>query len=440
MTTISRSFLFSAQRILVVAALSALWFAEIEAADYTVLRGAEREWPHAVLVVPLPPHGQSIGIADQISTLPIERGTLTIVETDGAPDPGDIAESLAGAGASGENRPDWLWIHYGAVSKGDEVAQALIRLAGNDAETLEAALETALDSESAFAFDVPDRIVSLSGEGVATFEYPRRTPLSRQVRHTRQLAVALLREAGMISPEVDFEWERLGRRAGRLVALYDADGTGGSGPGSLERIVDATIENAGIYRVCGEDIRDGALGPAATSIFPGGSGRGIGTGLQASGRKALDDYIASGGGYLGVCAGAYFAGSGLDVYLHAVNLSHSPPWRRGRGMVEIELTSEGKKLFGNERTVLETRYANGPVFLPEDQEGGGDPDFVVLATFKTPSTDPDGIVREEMVGQAAIGSRTYGDGRILVISPHPESHAEHDAFVGRAISWTMGPD
>ncbi|MEX2381293.1 MAG: hypothetical protein WD490_02830, partial [Opitutales bacterium] len=74
------------------------------------------------------------------------------------------------------------------------------------------------------------------------------------------------------------------------------------------------------------------------------------------------------------------------------------------------------------------------------QEGDGDPAFTVLARFKTPSTDKNGIVREEMVGEAAVGSRAYGDGRVLIISPHPESHAEHYDFVARALTWTMGLD
>lgn len=390
-------------------------------------------------MAPLPAHSESIGIAAQIATLPIERGTLTIIETNGNPDPTEIAEHLLRAGISPEDRPDWLWIHLGPVSNREELDQPRIQLAGNRVKPLSKTLGEALESDAAFAFTVPSGLERLSTEGVVTIEYPSRTPLSRQIRHTRHLTVALLREAGMIAEDTAFEWSRLETHADRLVALYDAEGIGGAGPRNLERI-STQIKSAGVYRVCGEDIRDGALRPAATVIFPGGSGRGIGNGLQAAGRQELENYIVSGGGYVGVCAGAYFAGSGLDNYLQAIELRHSQPWRRGRDTVKIELTPDGKKLFGDDLMILTTRYANGPVFLPEDQEDNGDPNFITLATFKTASTDNDGVVRDEMIGQAAIGSRTYGDGRILIISPHPESHTEYDGFVGRAISWTMGGD
>src|SRR5690606_8853243 len=112
-------------------------------------------------------------------------------------------------------------------------------------------------------------------------------------------------------------------------------------------------DNAVLYRVCGEDIRDGALAAADVLIFPGGSGRGIGNGIQEKGREEVLNFIRNGGGYLGVCAGAYFAASGSDVYLHAIELKHSQPWPRGRGLIEIELTPEGQKLLGADKTVLE---------------------------------------------------------------------------------------
>lgn len=430
---------FRIARGVVALSLFTLFAGTLSAANIVTVRADAGDGPHAVLVVPASPHDKSIGIAKQIETVPLARGRLTIVETDGEPDAAKLAGVLASASASGENQPDWLWVHHGAVSD-NESSNPVIRIAIADDGALAKIMEGALETESTVTTELPDGLGELAGRGVVTVEYAKGARLSRQVRYTRQWTVALLREAGMIAAQTDFRWEALTAQADHLIALYDAEGIGGAGPKNLERIADDRIDSAGIYRVCGEDIREGALGPAATSIFPGGSGRGIGNGLDEEGREMLRKYIASGGGYVGVCAGAYFAGSGLDDYLHAIDLRHSQPWRRGRDMVEIELTSEGKALFGDEKTVLETRYNNGPVFLPVDQEDGGDSNFVTLATFKTPSTDSKGVVREEMVGQAAVGSLTYGDGRVLIISPHPESHTEHYDFVARAIRWTMAFD
>ncbi len=419
--------------------LLAAWPADASSATSIVtMRGQDSAGPSIVLVVPAPAHQASIGIARQVATIPINRGRLTIVETAAVP-PGDqLDEFLAEAMPQGEP-PDWVWVHEGNVREG-KVTAPTIRLRAAEAENqLGRIAGEALGAEVTVAHDAADVQPRPASRGVMTFQYPPGTPSSRQIRYTRQLVIGLLQAGGSIAQDAEFDWDRLRVCAPRLLALYDAEGIGGNGPAKLERIAAERLDGAGIYRVCGEDIRDGALGPAAGTIFPGGSGRGIGDGLQPEGREILRDFITSGGGYLGVCAGAYFAGSGVGNYLHAIRLRHSQPWARGRAMLDIELTPEGKTLFGDENPVMRTRYANGPIYPAANQPDGGDPNFVVLARFKTPSTDGRGIVRDEMVGEAAIGAVEYGRGRLLIISPHPESHAEHYDFVARAMAWTLKP-
>jgi len=423
-------------RIFVVAASVAFWAPFSDAAIFRTL-SADAEGPRVVLVAPMPTHSGSIGVAKQVETLPLQKGQLTFVELERGETAEDLPALLESFSFTDADRPDWLWIHRSLLN--DSIDKPVIRFSAEAGDEWAEVLKKRFEGKATVEKEgISESLQALSGNGIVMIEHPDRSRESRRVRHTRILVVELLRQVEMIAPDEVFEWERLKTGNENLVALYDAEGIGGAGPNNLGRIV-SRIGDASLYRVCGEDIREGALAPAATVIFPGGSGGGIGRALEEKGRKIVRDYVMNGGGYLGVCAGAYFAASGLDVYLHAVDLQHSQPWRRGRDMVEIELTAEGQKFFGTDQTVLTTRYANGPVFLAEDQEGEGDPEFQVLATFKTPSTDRNGIVREEMVGQAAIGARAFGDGRLLIISPHPESHEEHDDLVGRGISWTMGP-
>jgi hypothetical protein len=390
--------------------------------------------PHVMVILPAESHPQVIGLARQLTSLDLQSGKLTIVETADIPAEEGLSDLISKVPAG--DLPDWVWIHRG---RKEGVETPTLSLAAHGQGDVSQVARTTLGPEVSVERTNP-RSPAVAKHGTLTLTYPSQTPPSRQNRYTRELAVALLRDAGMIGPDTTFHWGALSQFSPRLIALYDAEGIGGGGPVSLEKIAATRIEGVGIYRVCGEDIRDGALPPAISTIFPGGSGRGIGNGLQEEGRDILRAYISGGGGYLGVCAGAYFAASGLDTYLQAIDLKHSQPWMRGRSMVEIELTDEGKKLFGGEKTLLTTRYANGPVFLPGDQSGEGDPNFMVLARFTKPSTDRNDVVREEMVGEAAIGSIAYGKGRILIISPHPESHEEHFDFVARAISWTMAAD
>jgi hypothetical protein len=415
------------------------WAATAVGDSVSVHRGADTTGQHVVLIVPAPPHEASIGLARQLATLPMQRGKVTVVETKSIPADDRLGNLLAET-LPDDDPPDWVWIHEGAVpanSEGRKISMPTIRLRAADDHGLGELARTALGKDVAVARLSPESPPDVSGRGVMSFAYPPGTPASRQIRYTRQLAVGLLRHVGSIGADAEFRWERLSGCAPRLIALYDAEGIGGTGPANLERIASEQLDGAGVYRICGEDLREGALAPAAGVIFPGGSGRGIGDGLQAEGRQMLRDFLSAGGGYLGVCAGAYFAASGLDNYLHAIRLKHSQPWARGRAMLDIELTDEGQTFFGQEEAVLHTRYANGPVFLADGQPDGGDPKFVVLARFRTPSTDSQGNVRSEMVGQAAIGAVEYGKGRLLIISPHPESHAEHHGLVARAIEWTL---
>ena len=48
------------------------------------------------------------------------------------------------------------------------------------------------------------------------------------------------------------------------------------------------------------------------------------------------------------------------------------------------------------------------------------------------------VVHEGMVGTPAIVADFAGKGRVLLISPHPESHEPLDVLVARAIGWTLG--
>ena len=437
--TMQISGISAAKRFLLTCLLGLCGFAAAQGNSVTVHRGQDPAGQHVVLVVPGASHEAVIGIAQQIATLPLQSGVLTVIEAKSPPTHDQLDEFLAGT-LSAEVPPDWVWIHEGVVSAddtGQKTSSPTIRWQGADVQPVRETVHRVLGDEvsiSPISAELPSEVAT---RGVLSFAYPPGTPLSRQIRHTRLLVAGLLRSVHLLAGEDDFCWQHLSDSAPRLIALYDAEGIGGGGPVNLERIAAQQLEGVGIYRVCGEDIREGALAPAAGTIFPGGSGRGIGNGLETEGRQILREFITAGGGYLGVCAGAYFAGSGLDNYLHAVRLKHSQPWARGRTTLEIELTDEGQTLLGSQQRVLSTRYANGPVFVASEQTDGGDPDFVVLARFKTAATDSRGVERSEMIGEAAIGAVPYGRGRILIISPHPESHEQHHQLVARAIEWTL---
>ena len=167
----------------------------------------------------------------------------------------------------------------------------------------------------------------------------------------------------------------------------------------------------------------------------GGSGKGIATALEPDGVRRLRDFVAAGGGYVGVCAGAYLAAYGLTEYTGMMPLHHSQPWAKGGATLKFSLTPAGEALLGKEFARFETKYNNGPVFTDL-----ANADVTPLATFESPSTDSKGVVRQEMVGTPAIMSMTWHKGRIITISPHPEGRPPLYALVARAIAWTIGAD
>lgn len=261
---------------------------------------------------------------------------------------------------------------------------------------------------------------------------------ARQFRVARHFVALLMRHLGM-DPQEEKPF-KAGLFEGRVLANYDAEGVGYGGSTLLDRAVDETSLDARILPVCPEDIRDSVLDGAAGVMFPGGSGKAIAKALQPEGVEKVRDFVAAGGGYYGVCAGAYFANSGLKEYAALMPLKHHQPWRKGKGMLQVTLTEEGKKLLGNEFAEFETRYNCGPVFTEMTGPLPGSPQkpVKVLANFSSAVTDRKGMTRNEMLGTPAILSGQWGNGRVITVSPHPESHTELSVLVARAIALSLG--
>ncbi len=177
-------------------------------------------------------------------------------------------------------------------------------------------------------------------------------------------------------------------------------------------------------------------------MFPGGSGKVIASALHPAGIEKVRDYVAAGHGYYGVCAGAYLAASGLPEYTGMMHLKHDQPWAKGKGMVKLDLTPAGVELLGAEFTHIDTRYNCGPVFpdLTDPPAGDDHKPVTVLASFASAATDDKGVTHDSMIGTAAILSTTWGKGRVVTCSPHPESHPEFNTMVARLIALSLGKD
>ena len=111
-------------------------------------------------------------------------------------------------------------------------------------------------------------------------------------------------------------------------------------------------------------------------------------------------------------------------------------WYRGdSSMVAMELSEQGRRILGDFPGVLQVRYHNGPVMSPAEIQAL--PDYEVLATFRSE------VVRYEpqrgtMTGSPAIISTHFGKGRVLCVSPHPETSKALRPLLLHGLQWSAG--
>ncbi|MHC4506450.1 MAG: BPL-N domain-containing protein [Planctomycetota bacterium] len=193
------------------------------------------------------------------------------------------------------------------------------------------------------------------------------------------------------------------------------------------------------------DLRAAVLRQFDVVVFPGGSGKAQAAAIGAKGRHAVREFVREGGGYLGVCGGAYLCSAQYDWSLELLDArvftgtreidGHGPQrmFRRGKSTtVKMELTEEGRRLFKAVPRHAEVRFHNGPVMSP-----GSDPELTPYTTFahyrsEQVMWEPQ---RGTMIDSPAIVSASFGAGRVIAISPHPERTNGLESIVTDSIRW-----
>jgi predicted deacylase/putative intracellular protease/amidase len=432
--------------------------------------------------------------AEQIRHWPIRRGKLIVVPQVNAPGlkqntrwlPNE-SEALRNAnrnfpktGESNEARsvlvkalwefmqwqkPDWVVdLHEGfdfhvANSKSD--GSSIIYFDTPDMQALAARIQDDVNA----TIDDPDRkIVRLSKSGpingglVRTaverlgakgfcFETTyQKQPISTRTRQHRIMVHRLMSELDMANGRGSHVMTSPTETAQVRVAVYDAGGTGGKGVENLERVLESGPEFI-LHHVGPADIQAGVLDQFDVVVFPGGSGSKEAAAIGGDGCQAVQAFVESGGGYIGICAGAFLTTAKYDWSLGLVNANTftgnrkipgvgvKSMWFRGSGQVKMELTAEGRKILGELPGSVELGYANGPILSPAGKKGL--PEYVPLAFFRTEISKykpQEGT----MIDTPAIVAAIFGKGRVIAISPHPEGTAGLESLVQRAVAWVAG--
>ena len=215
------------------------------------------------------------------------------------------------------------------------------------------------------------------------------------------------------------------------VALFDDAGSFGKGvPNVSEQLSKAKDISVTVLKAA--DIQAGLDGYQVV-VFTGGSGSKQAKAIGDNGREVVKKFVENGGGYIGICAGAYLACDGFSWGLHILDAkTPSSKWMRGKGDVKIELTDKGRNVLGLPSGQIDIRYANGPILVPAKNDAIAD--FEPLACFRTELAEHDSP-KGAMINSAAIVRGAFGNGRVIVSSPHPEQTPGMETFIEHAVRW-----
>ncbi len=225
------------------------------------------------------------------------------------------------------------------------------------------------------------------------------------------------------------------------VALFEQDPAEDDPTAALKNLFDTSV-TCNCFCVSPEDIRSHNLDNCDVVVFPGGGGGAMARSLGAEGRQVVRDFVSRGGGYVGICGGAFLATAKYDWSLGLVNAQtltgtvnipgqgEVPMAARGAGAVKIELTTLGKEIFGRKSRLLEIQFSSGPVL--SRAHVADLPPFASLAIYRT-ETWLHEQQRGTMVGTPAIVAAPFGQGRVILFSPHPETSEGLEDFVTTAV-------
>lgn len=183
-----------------------------------------------------------------------------------------------------------------------------------------------------------------------------------------------------------------------------------------------------------ENIHTLTIDKANILLIPGGEPYQIRLQIQGNGATAIRKFIADGGGYIGICAGAVLAvpkAPTLDLLQHVKTVNDNVWWNSGI-CGDIKLCVGTDQLTNDKLSIITKRfnnknlfsYKNGPLFSIKKSKIGQPNTPLSLALFDGPLYNTNSIVTKEMISQInnsiAIIYGTYGNGSILISSIHPE--------------------
>ena len=285
----------------------------------------------------------------------------------------------------------------------------------------------------------------------------------RAAAHPRLGArLPLLPAHRQVPRDAELAAETPGSSRPELVAVYSGPGTTVRGVRNFNVVLSRRYQ---VAEFSAADIQSGQLRErgVALLVVPGGGATTIARGLAKSGLLEIRSFVSSGGGYLGVCAGAYLTAWGTSFpwkwsatdALSAFAMTPKPKCSvtgrcvqkgashgRGTGGAMLRPAPELLPLLANVSALEDCAfsYRGGPVYdAPADLTRAAAANPRVLAHFFgsvpleaklvergfPPAVSGDGLA-------FAVASE-YGRGTVVALGPHPEQDAK-DHFAAKKRS------
>jgi glutamine amidotransferase-like uncharacterized protein len=174
--------------------------------------------------------------------------------------------------------------------------------------------------------------------------------------------------------------------------------------------------------------------------FPGGNMYQYAQDIAESGKDKIREFISSGGGYIGICGGAYFTGE--RVFWQSAQLPMSPlgifpgttqgpidaiaPYP-DCVMCKIDIIEHNHPITKTESDSAWIMYCYGPMLLPDNSA-----DVTILGRY-------------DILDQPAMITFEYGEGRVFIVGVHPELEEDSerdgvnfgDEFNDRGSDWNI---
>ena len=187
------------------------------------------------------------------------------------------------------------------------------------------------------------------------------------------------------------------------------------------------------------DIANGVLRDLDVIIIPGGEGATQYMNLGEENMERIRNFIRSGKGAVGICAGAYlFTDTPEYACMHinggkAIDIEHD---NRGHGISAFSLTAEGKKLFPElaKRDKSYVMYYEGPVLVKSDCIPLP---YTTMAIMETDVHEEGNAPANMTNNRPFFIANEYGKGRVFSSISHPEATPGMMWMIPRMVRWTL---